>query len=48
MRRPDGDRVGADPDEAGMSEAHLPGKAHQQVQAEHGEREDEHQRRDAQ
>jgi len=30
-----------------MAEAHLPGKTHQQVQSDRGEREHEHQRRDA-
>ena len=47
MGRTDRDRVGADPHEAGMAEAHLPGKAHQQIQAHAGERKHEHQRGDA-
>ncbi len=47
MRRPDRHRVGADAEEAGVPEAHLAGETHQQIEAEHGEREDEHQRGDA-
>ena len=46
MGRADGDRVGADPHETGVAEAHLSGEAHQQVQAGCREREHEHQRRD--
>ena len=34
MGRPDGDRVGADAEEAGVAEADLAGEAHQQVEAE--------------
>jgi len=47
MGRANGDGISADPHEAGMAEAHLPGKTHQQVQSDRGEREHEHQRRDA-
>ena len=45
--RPDGDRVRADPHEAGVAQAHLPGETHQQIEPDGGEGEHEHQRRDA-
>src|SRR5713226_8219093 len=47
MSGADGDGIAANPHEAGMTETHLPGKAHEQVQPECSEREHEHQRRDA-
>ena len=47
MSRSDGDRIGADAEKAGMAKADLTGKAHQQIEADDRDREDENQRRDA-
>ena len=41
MRRADRHRVGAEAPEAGVAEADLAGKAHEQVEADDGERRDE-------
>ena len=47
MHRSDGDGIGADAEKAGMAQADLAGKAHEQIEADHGERENENQRADA-
>src|SRR5262245_1273022 len=47
MAGTDGDRIGADAEKAGVTQADLPGEAHQQIEAERRQRENEHQRGDA-
>ena len=47
MRRADGDRIGADAEKAGMTQADLAGKAHEQIEADDRQRENENQRADA-
>ena len=47
MDRADGDRIGADAEKAGMAQADLAGKAHQQIEADDRQRENENQRADA-
>src|SRR5262249_52072270 len=44
---PDGDRISADAEKAGMAEAHLAGKAHQQIEPHRRQGKNEHEGRDA-
>ena len=44
--RPDSDCVTADAEEAGMPQANLPRKSHEQIEADRGQRKDEYERPD--
>ena len=43
----DGDGIRADTEKAGVAQAHLPGKAHEQIEPDDGQREDKNKRADA-